>query len=188
VVDPAQGGEIVDGGIGELQLRGPAMMSGYWRHGEATARFFQDGWARTGDLVYRDARGYFHLVGRLKDMIRRGGENIAAAEVEAVLCEHPAVRAAACVPVPDPDRGEEVKAFVQLVSGVTPDDAPPAVLVDFVRQRLAPFKVPRFIEYVESFPMTPSERIAKHRLLAARADQRAGAWDAAAGQWAPIHE
>jgi acyl-CoA synthetase (AMP-forming)/AMP-acid ligase II len=187
VVDPATGVALNGTATGELQLRGPAMMLGYWRNPEATAAYFQDSWARTGDLVRRDERGYYHLVGRLKDMIRRGGENIAAMEVEATLCEHPAVRAAACVAIPDPDRGEEVKAFIQLVQGTAPEQAPPETLLDFVRARLAPFKVPRFLEYVDHFPLTPSERIAKHQLLAGRADQRAGSWDASRRNWIPLN-
>ncbi len=179
------GGEpIPDGETGELQLRGGAMMTGYWNQPDATRAWKPDGWARTGDLVFRDARGYYHIVGRLKDMIRRGGENIAAAEVEAALCEHPEVLAAACVAVPDEERGEEVKAFVQLRPA--PAAAmllPPAELLAFATKRLAPFKVPRYVEYVDELPLTPSEKIAKHALLAEKPDQRVGAYDARVGRW-----
>ncbi|MEV8632081.1 AMP-binding protein [Streptosporangium sp. NPDC051023] len=157
---PGKRVEIVDG---EIVVEGSPMMLGYWNDPEATAERIRDGRLYTGDLGHRDERGYFHLVGRRKDMIRRGGENVAAAEVEAVLARHPAVRAAAVVAVPDELRGEEVKAFVQVAVAV-----PPQELVAFVRQRLAGFKVPRFVEYVEEFPMTPSERIAKHLLPSGR--------------------
>ena len=95
-------------------VRGKPMMLGYFRNPEATAEKIRDGWLHSGDLVFRDTKGYFHIVGRLKDMIRRSGENIAASEVEAVLCEHPQVRAAAAVPEQDELRGEEVKALIQL--------------------------------------------------------------------------
>src|SRR5204863_3247495 len=136
----------------------------------ATAEKIREGWLYTGDLVRRDAQGYYYMVGRTKDMIRRTGENIAASEVEAVLCEHPKVLAAAVVPVPDELRGEEVKAFVQLKAGETPHTAPPDELVEFVRARLASFKAPRFVAYVDRFPLTPSERIAKHELVAQSVD------------------
>jgi acyl-CoA synthetase (AMP-forming)/AMP-acid ligase II len=132
----------------------------------------------TGDLAWRDTHGYYHLVGRLKDMIRRGGENISAAEVEGVLAEHPAVRAAAVMSVPDELRGEEVKAFVQRQEGAAVE---PSELVAFVRERLAAFKAPRFIEFVDDFPRTPSERVAKHQLV--RDDPRRGSWDATINAW-----
>jgi crotonobetaine/carnitine-CoA ligase len=112
-----------------------------------------DGWARTGDLVIRDDEGRYRLVGRLKDMIRRASENISAAEVEAVLSLHPAVRTAACIPVPDPMRGEEVKAYVELKpDGPATDEA---AVHRFVNECLARFKVPRYIEFVAA-SMLPS--------------------------------
>ena len=94
VIDP-EGHDLADGEIGELVVRGKPMMLGYYHNPAATAEKLRDGWLHSGDLVYRDPKGYYHLVGRLKDMIRRSAENIAASEVEAVLCEHPQVRAAA---------------------------------------------------------------------------------------------
>jgi crotonobetaine/carnitine-CoA ligase len=182
VID-AEGRELADGEIGELVVRGKPLMLGYYHKPEATAEKIRDGWLHTGDLVFRDARGYYHLVGRLKDMIRRSGENIAASEVEAVLCEHPQVRAAAVVPEPDDLRGEEVRAFIQLQPGETPESAPPQALIDFTRRKLAPFKVPRFITYVESFPLTPSERIAKHKLLERDNAEHAPTYDAMTQAW-----
>lgn len=180
VVDP-EGKSLGDEAVGELCVRGTGMMRGYWRKPEATAERLRDGWMHTGDLAYRDAQGYYHLVGRLKDMIRRTGENISAAEVEGVLAEHPAVRGAAVVPVPDELRGEEVKAFIQLQPGHEGLD--PQLLVEFARARLAAFKVPRFIEFVDDLPRTPSEKVAKHVLLAGKDDQRRGAYDATTGAW-----
>lgn len=182
VID-AVGNELADNMIGELLVRGKPMMLGYYNKPAATAEKIRDGWLYTGDLVFRDEKGYYHIVGRLKEMIRRSGENISAAEVEAVLCEHPSVRAAAVVPVPDELRGEEVKAFVQLQPGETAETTPPQVLVDFARSKLASFKAPRFIEYVNDFPRTPSERIAKHKLLEMKDDQRLGAYDAQDQKW-----
>jgi crotonobetaine/carnitine-CoA ligase len=175
-VADAEGRDVPPGEIGELLVRGPGMMLGYWRNPEATAAWLRGGWAHTGDLVFRDERGHFHVVGRIKDMIRRGGENVAAAEVEAILAEHPSVRAAACVAVPDPVRGEEVKAFLQLQPGVPPEAATAEAVLAYCRSKLAGFKVPRYVAFVAEFPLTPSQRIEKHRL-----DRTpAGAYDGAA--------
>jgi crotonobetaine/carnitine-CoA ligase len=182
VID-ATGADVPDGEVGELIVRGKPMMLGYWNRPEATAEKIKNGWLHTGDLVVRDARGYYHIVGRLKDMIRRGGENISAAEVESVLAEHPSVRAAAVVPVPDELRGEEVKAFIQLQPNATQAPVLPETILGFVRERLAAFKVPRYVEYIDEFPRTPSERVEKHKLLALRVDQRVGAYDASVGAW-----
>ncbi|MFI6318176.1 AMP-binding protein [Nonomuraea sp. NPDC050556] len=151
---------VPDGEVGEIVVRGRPSMLGYWG---AAASPFDDGWYRMGDLGFRDERGHLHLTGRIKDVIRRGSENIAAAEVESVLAEHPAVRSAAVVAVPDDLLGEEVKAVVQVTEPVEASE-----LAAFVRERLAPFKVPRFVEFVDEFPMTPSERIAKHLLSTSR--------------------
>jgi crotonobetaine/carnitine-CoA ligase len=177
VVDPDTGWAVGPGTPGELQLRGPSMMLGYWGHQEASERYFRDGWAHTGDLVVEDERGYFRLVGRLKDMIRRGGENVSAVEVESVLTEHPGITAAACVAVPDDIRGEEIKAFIQLSSGQESLAGEPAAIHAWVAARLAPFKVPRYFAFVEAFPLTPSERIAKHHLRPGRT------WDATVPGW-----
>ena len=175
----ADGRIVSRGAVGELQMRGPGMMLGYWNNPEATKAWSDGGWAHTGDLVMEDERGYFHIVGRLKEMIRRGGENIAAAEVEAVLAEHPAVRLAACVPAPDEVRGEEVKAFVQLVEGLDPAATLPGQLLAHCRRRLAPFKVPRYLTYVAELPLTPSQRVEKHRLPR----EPAGCYDATIEAW-----
>jgi acyl-CoA synthetase (AMP-forming)/AMP-acid ligase II len=152
---------LPDGETGELVVSGGVMMQGYWNRPEDTARALKGGWMHTGDLAYRDANGDYFLVGRLKDMIRRGSENIAAVEVEAVICEHEHVLMAAVVPEKDEARGEEVKAFVQLSPGASLE---PAELLEFLRPKLARFKLPRYVAFVDSFPLTPSEKIAKHKL------------------------
>jgi acyl-CoA synthetase (AMP-forming)/AMP-acid ligase II len=181
-VDPA-GNEVADGQIGELVVRGTPMMLGYWNKPQQTAETIRDGWLHTGDLVTRDERGYYHLVGRLKDMVRRSGENIAAAEVESVLIEYPAVQTVAVVPVPDALRGEEVKAYLVLKEGHTPQTDPPAAIVGFAASKLAKFKLPRYVEYVESLPLTPSERVAKQVLISAKPDLRAGSYDMVENVW-----
>jgi len=165
----AQGRALPPGEIGELVIRGVGMMEGYHADPEATAEAFRGGSYHTGDLVRQDASGRFSHVGRTKEMIRRGGENISAAEVEAVLQTHPDVVLAACVPVPDETYGEEIKAFVVL----RPSDAPDhrahidmEALQNHVAARLARFKVPRYWEAVDAMPMTPSQRVIKPALIA----------------------
>jgi crotonobetaine/carnitine-CoA ligase len=177
VVDPDTHTVVPPGTPGELQLRGPSMMLGYWGHQEASERYFHEGWAHTGDLVEGDERGYFRMVGRLKDMIRRGGENVSAVEVESVLTEHPSVVGAACVPVADEIRGEEIMAVIQLSPGQGALAEHPARLHAWLGDRLAAFKVPRYFAFVEKFPLTPSERIAKHQLKPGRT------WDATIPGW-----
>jgi len=179
ILDEA-GKEVPVSGEGELVIRGEPRMLGYYKNPQASSEKIRNGWLHTGDLFTKDEKGYYYLVGRLKDMVRRSGENISAAEVEGVLCEHAAVRAVAVVPVPDELRGEEVKAFIQLRPGETAD---PQDIVDFACTKLAAFKVPRFIEFVDRFKMTPSERIIKRELLKNREDQSRGAYDAAQKKW-----
>lgn len=179
-----EGRPLPAGEVGELWVRGPGILQGYWNKPDANASSFAEGgWFRTGDLFRTDARGFHYLVGRVKDMIRRSGENIAAREVEAVLLQLPQIREAAAIAVPDPDRGQEVKACLVLQEGVSPDDLPPEAVFAHCLAGLARFKVPRFLEYRASLPKTPSEKVAKHLLVAERPDLRAGAYDRIAGQW-----
>jgi crotonobetaine/carnitine-CoA ligase len=169
------------GTVGELLVRGPGILNGYYKKPEATRKAFHGDWFRTGDLFRQDENGYFTIVGRVKEMIRRSGENIAAREVEEVILGLPQVAEAACIPVPDPDRGEEVKACIVLQPGVTADDLPPAQIVDWCRAALAPFKVPRYISYRIALPRTGSGKIAKSLLLE-EDDPRAG-FDRVDGRW-----
>jgi acyl-CoA synthetase (AMP-forming)/AMP-acid ligase II len=155
------GSDVADGEPGELITSGRPMMLGYWNRPEATAETLRDGWLHTGDLAVRDQQGNIRLVGRLKDMVRRGGENISCVEVEQVLMRSNEVTECAVVPVPDELFGEEVKAFVQLADGVAADRRAAERLIEHARDRLARFKVPRYVEFVTTFPKTPSERIAK---------------------------
>jgi crotonobetaine/carnitine-CoA ligase len=169
------------GTVGELLVRGPGILNGYYKKPEATRKAFHGDWFRTGDLFRQDENGYFTIVGRVKEMIRRSGENIAAREVEEVILGLPQVAEAACIPVPDPDRGEEVKACIVLQPGVTADDLPPAQIIDWCRAALAPFKVPRYISYRIALPRTGSGKIAKSLLLE-EDDPRAG-FDRVDGRW-----
>ena len=153
--------------IGELLITGPGLFKGYYNNPNATVEAFCGEWFRSGDLARRDENGYFYIVGRKKDMVRRSGDNISAAEVEQVLMSHAKIESAAVIGVPDLDRGEEVKAYVVLVSGENEQTLPPDEIEKFCLERLASFKVPRYIEYRESLPRSSSGRVQKHILKAA---------------------
>jgi crotonobetaine/carnitine-CoA ligase len=174
------GGRPVPAGqTGEIVLAGAGMMDGYFGDPEATSRAMRDGWFRTGDLGRMDARGRVYYAGRLKDMIRRSGENVAAREVEEVLLTHPGIRLAAVTAVPDDIRGEEIKAYY-----VASDDTAvkPGDLAGYCRERLAAFKVPRFWQAASDLPRTDSERVVKERLSSLAGpvfDAAAGTWDGA---------
>jgi crotonobetaine/carnitine-CoA ligase len=150
-------------------------MDRYEADPDATAAAFRGGWFHTGDLGRMDEAGRVYLVGRLKDMIRRAGENVSAREVEDVLLTHPDVRLAAVVAVPDDLRGEEVKAYVAAL------DRPELVaeLAEHCRQRLARFKVPRYWEVCDDLPVTASHRVAKARLIPVPGRT----WDRVEGVW-----
>ena len=165
IVD-ADGAEVPAGTPGELTVAGEPMMLGYWNRPEETTQTLRDGCLHTGDVAVKDDDGGIRLVGRLKDMVRRGGENVAAAEVEAALESDDAVIATAVVAEPDDVLGEEVKAFVQLATGITADRSTAEAIVARVAEGLARFKVPRYVEFVADFPRTPSERVSKPALKA----------------------
>jgi crotonobetaine/carnitine-CoA ligase len=169
------GAEAPTGTPGEILLRSPGLMKGYLGRPEATAETLVDGWLRTGDLASADVDGFLYFRGRRKDIIRRGGENIAAAEVEAVIRSHPAIEEVAVVPVADDLRGEEVKAHLTLVAGAA---LGPEAVIAHCRGRLAAHKLPRYIEFRETpFPRTPSMRVRKSELVAEDRDPARSSWD-----------
>ena len=174
------GTEPAVGEQGELWVRGDGILQGYYNKPEANKESFSDGWFKTGDLFVKDDKGYHTIVGRVKDMIRRSSENISALEVEQALAMIDGVKQAAVVAVPDDYRGEEVKAYLLLEEGETPDKVPPESVIAGCRERLAEFKIPRFIEYVSDFPYTPSHKVAKPKLVSQKEDLTDGAWDALA--------
>ncbi len=176
----SEGREVSPGAEGELWVRGRGIFQGYWNRPEANADAFRGDWFRTGDIFRADDRGLLWLTGRIKDMIRRSSENIAAREVEAVIRELDAVEDCAAVAVPDARRGEEVKIYIQRQPGAALDVGE---ILDHARARLAAFKVPRYIAFVDGFPRTVSNKIEKRNLTAGIADLRAGAYDAEAGGW-----
>jgi crotonobetaine/carnitine-CoA ligase len=163
VLDPS-GADARPGEPGELVLRADeklAFATGYFEMPEKTAEAFRDGWFHTGDRVIREADGYFRFVDRLKDAIRRRGENISSFEVEQVLLSHPDVGNAAVFPVPSELAEDEVMAAVVRRPGSRLTEN---ALCDFCRPRLAAFAVPRFIEFVDALPTTESGKVQKYRL------------------------
>lgn len=152
---------VPPGTLGEIVLRGPKVFRGYWKDPGATAAAFRGGWFHTGDIGALDADGYLSILDRKKDLIISGGENIASPEVERVLYEHPAVLEAAVVGQPDPRWGEVPVAFVALNAGmrITAEE-----LVDFCRAKLARFKVPRAVAFVDALPRNPSGKVLKRVL------------------------
>ena len=162
VVDPVDGGTVPRGQTGELCTRGYSVMLGYWQDPDKTAEAVDgDGWMHTGDLAVMDEQGYVSIVGRSKDMVIRGGENVYPREVEEFLHGHPAVQDVQVVGVPDPHYGEELCAWVQTRPGatVTGDE-----LREFCRGRLAHYKVPRYVELVDAFPMTITGKVQKYKM------------------------
>jgi crotonobetaine/carnitine-CoA ligase len=176
------GRTLPTGEVGELLIRGPGIMTGYYRKPDATAAAFHGDWFRTGDLFRMDERGYFYIVGRVKDMIRRSSENIAAREVEAVLHAMPEIVEAAVVPVPDEIRGEEVKAVLRLQEGLSADRRLLDRVIAHCQESLAPFKVPRYFSFREAFPRTPSHKIAKNVLIGEPA-KPGECFDRVSGNW-----
>ncbi len=171
------GNPVKQGEIGELLIKGPGIFKGYYNKPEATAKAFVGDWFRTGDLVRQDENGNFYIVGRIKDMIRRTGDNISASEVENVLTSHSQILSAAVVPVPDENRGEEVKAYILPAQGETPKSIPPTDIIAYCLDRIAEFKVPRYIEYVDEFPRTASGKIQKHLLIGTKEDLTSDCYD-----------
>ncbi|PTQ57554.1 MAG: Acetoacetyl-CoA synthetase [Candidatus Carbobacillus altaicus] len=151
IVDMETGGPAPIGHVGEVAIRGPQVMKGYWRKPEETSKAFMDGWFLTGDIGKMDEDGFFYIVDRKKDMIIAGGYNIYPREVEEVLFAHPAVQEAAVVGVPDPYRGETVKAYIVLKPGQTVTEKE---LDTYVRSKLAAYKIPRIYEFRQELPKT----------------------------------
>ncbi len=170
-------GKVVPvGQPGELLTRGYSVMLGYWDNEEATRRAIDAArWMHTGDLATMDEEGYVNIVGRLKDMVIRGGENIYPREVEEFLYTHPAISDVQVIGVPDPKYGEELMAWVKLRDGMT---ATPEELTAFCRGQIASYKIPRYWKFVDSFPMTVTGKIQKF-LMRQQSIQELGLQDAA---------
>jgi long-chain acyl-CoA synthetase len=160
IADPL-GGPVPDGELGEILIKGPNVMKGYFGNPEATAEAVRDGWLRSGDIGYRDADGYYYIVDRVKDMINVSGFKVFPREVEEVLFRHEAVKEAAVIGAPDPVRGEAVKAFVVLHEGAQVDAE---TLRALCRGAVAAYKVPEAIEFIAALPKNPTGKILKKEL------------------------
>ena len=182
IVD-ADGNEVPAGQSGELLVITPKMLLGYYKNPVVTAQSYAGPWFRTGDLASMDQDGFLYIKGRLKEMIKRSGENIAAREVEAAILQHPAVQEAAVVGVPDPLRKEEVKAFIILNAGAIGTEDLAKSIAAHCGDHLAAFKRPRYIEFTPDFPRTATRKVAKHQLAELPPVQGNTAWDQQA--WAP---
>lgn len=168
IVDPATETPLPDGEVGEVQIKGAHVFKGYWRQPQKTAEAFtEDGWLRTGDMGMRERDGYYTLKGRAKDLIITGGLNVYPPEVELALMEHPAVAACAVVGCPDDEWGEQVVAAIILRDGAAADEAQ---ICAFCRDRLAAYKVPRRVVFVDEFPANALGKIQKAKLREALCD------------------
>lgn len=162
VVDPETKEPVPVGEVGELAVKGPQVMQGYWQMPEETAQVLHDGWLFTGDMARMDEDGYFYIVDRKKEMIIAGGYNIFPREIEEVLYEHPAIVEAAVIGVPHEYRGETVKAFVVPKAG---QNVTEAEVIAFCKEKLAPYKVPKMVEFRDSLPKSNIGKILKRVLV-----------------------
>lgn len=163
-----EGREVPVGEIGEIVMRGPQVVPGYWQKPEETARAMAGGLLRTGDVGFMDVDGWFYIVDRKKDLINAAGYKVWPREVEDVLYGHPAVREVAVVGVPDEYRGETVKAFVSLKPGQEADEVE---LIAFCKERMAAYKYPRQVEILDELPKTPSGKILRRELRLGQPEQ-----------------
>lgn len=171
------------GEVGELWVKGRGILKGYWKRPTANAESFEGEWFKTRDLFRRDELGFHWLVGRKSDVIRRFDLNIAAHEVEAIICEIPEIADVAAVPVRDEKRGQEIKIYVELKEGVTPAELPVERILDHARARLAVFKVPRYIAFTSALPRTVASNKVVKRELMNLSDPLAGAYDGEQKCW-----
>jgi long-chain acyl-CoA synthetase len=148
---------------GEIIVKSPANMLGYFRRPDLTAKTIRDGWMYTGDVATIDSEGFVYIVDRAKDMIISGGENIYSAQVEEAIARHPGVLECAVIGIPDDEWGESVKAFVVLKPGVT---ATETEIIDVAKQNLASYQKPKSVEFLDALPKAPTGKILKRELRA----------------------
>jgi len=162
IVDLETGADLPPGQVGEVVIKGPMVVPGYWQRPDESAHAIRDGWLFTGDVGKMDPEGWFYIVDRRKDLIIVSGFKVWPREVEDVLYQHPAVASACVIGVPDDYRGETVKAYVTLKRGY--EDQTPEALIDFCRGRMAAYKYPRLVEMVDEIPRTVSGKMLKRQL------------------------
>jgi fatty-acyl-CoA synthase len=156
-----EGKDVPAGSLGEIVLRGPKVFKGYWKNPEATAEAIRDGWFHTGDIGTLDAQGYLYIVDRKKDLIISGGENIASLEVERVIYELPQVLETAVIGVPHPKWQEIPIAYVVVKKG---ERITAEAVIEYCSKKLAKFKVPRIVEFIDALPRNPSGKVLKREL------------------------
>ncbi len=162
IVDPGTGQVVPVGATGELCTRGYSVMLGYWNNAEATSNAIDKArWMHTGDLATMDAEGYINIVGRIKDMINRGGENVYPREIEEYLYTHPKISDVQIIGVPDPKYGEEIMAWVKVKPG---EQVTEVELIEYCKGQIAHFKIPRYFKFVDNFPMTVTGKIQKYQM------------------------
>jgi crotonobetaine/carnitine-CoA ligase len=166
------GNEVERGKTGELVRKNPAQMLGYYKAPEKTAEIVKGGWLYSGDFAKMDEKGYLYFVDRKKFIVRRSGENIASWEIEDVIKSHPKVQDAAVIPVADPIRGEEIKVFILPREGIKPEE-----IIEYMAGKVAYFKIPRFIEFVQMLPYTPTGRVKKWQLKEMEKEKTDHGWD-----------
>ena len=166
--------EVPIGTVGELVIRNPTVMKGYYKEPELTKKILKGGWLHTGDNAYKDEDGYFYFADRKKDVIRRRGENLSSIDVESVLNAHPKVLESAVIGVPSEFSDEEVKAYIVPKPDETID---PVDLIYWCKERLAYYKIPRYIEFRTSLPKTATLRVEKYKLRSEKKDLTEGCFD-----------
>jgi long-chain acyl-CoA synthetase len=164
ILDPMTGQPVPVGEVGEIVVKGPNIMRGYWNREDETKTFFINGWMRTGDVGKMDEDGYFYVVDRAKDMVKASGFNVYPREVEEVLFQHPAVLEAAVVGIPDPYRGETVAAVVVLKPGFEPSEETRQDILAYAKKELTPYKVPKRLEFRESLPKSLIGKVLRREL------------------------
>ena len=160
VVDDA-GNDVPTGEVGEIIMRSTTLMSGYWNLPEATASTLKDGWLHTGDAGYFDEEKFLYIYDRVKDMVISGGENIYPAEVESALYGHPAIADVAIIGVPDERWGEAIKAVVVKKAG---EEVTEGELIAYARERIAHYKCPKSVDFIDELPRNPTGKILKREL------------------------
>jgi len=161
ILDPQTGRELPAGELGEIVLTSEGTFKGYWRKPDATAATLRNGWVHTGDMGRMDADGYLTFVGRFKEMIKVSGYSVFPEEVESILVRHPAIAQAAVIPEPDPEKGEVVKAFIVKKPGA---EVTPEALIAWARDSMAAYKVPRYVELIDSLPATGAGKVLRRML------------------------
>ncbi|WP_158738465.1 class I adenylate-forming enzyme family protein [Alteribacillus sp. YIM 98480] len=161
IVDEA-GEDLSDGEVGELLIKGPMVVQGYWKNKEADKKSFDKGYWKSGDMAYKDEDDFIYIMDRKKDMINRGGEKIFSAEVESVLYGHPSVLEAAIVGIPDKLFGEQVKAYVVTRDNVKSNEEE---IKRFLKERIADYKVPQYVDFVQELPRNPGGKVLKNKLV-----------------------